>query len=279
MTRQRLTLWIFCLAVLAGSALVTTWILRSGDGDSATAASVTVVVEPPTGRAQGPEREPTPEPVAARPHHRVPSIGLRPAGRPHFSIVRLFPGQRVPMSRHPDGAPVTTLGPRTEFGSPMVLAVDRRRRGWIGFETPFLPNGKLGWVRFDKARMQLYWTKYSLHVDLSQRSLEVRYGGRALSTYLVTVGGAGTETPLGRFAITDALTFDSSPYYGCCALALSGHQTKLPPGWIGGNRLAIHGTPGPVGLAASHGCVRATDETMRALFRQVPLGTPVFVSS
>jgi lipoprotein-anchoring transpeptidase ErfK/SrfK len=127
--------------------------------------------------------------------------------------------------------------------------------------------------------MQLYWTKYSLHVDLSRRSLEVRYGGRGMSRYPVTVGGSGTETPLGRYAVTDALIFESSPFYGCCALALSGHQTKLPPGWIGGNRLAIHGTPGPVGLADSHGCVRATDATMRKLFSQIPLGAPVFVSS
>lgn len=277
MTRQRLTLWILCLATLAGSALVTTWILRSGDGDAATPARVAVVVAPPTGRAQGPEREPTPEPAAVRPRERVPSIAARPARRPHFSIVRLLPGQRVPMSLFPGGPPVTTLGPRTEFGSPMVFAVDRRRRGWIGFETPSLPNRKLAWTPLDPSRMQLYWTKYSLHVDLSRRSLEVRYGGRVLSRHLVTVGGAGTETPLGRFAITDALTFESSPYYGCCALALSGHQTKLPLDWLGGDRLAIHGTPGPVGLAASYGCVRATDETMRMLFAEVPLGTPVFV--
>lgn len=183
------------------------------------------------------------------------------------------------MSMRPNGAPVTTLEPRTEFGSPVVLSVYSRRGGWIGFETPFLPNGELGWVRFNPSQMKLYWTKYSLHIDLSQRSLEVRYGGRRLSKHLVTVGGVGTETPLGRFAVTDALTFDASPYYGCCALALSGHQTKLPIDWIGGNRLAIHGTPGPVGLAASHGCVRATDETMRKLFSEVPLGAPVFVES
>ena len=273
---RRPATWIACLATLAGSALLTSWVLRGGDGTPATAGAVTVVVEPPTGRAQEAER--APEPVAIRPHERVPSIGLRPARRPYFSIVRMLPGRRVAMSRRPGGAPVTTLGPRTEFGSPLVFAVARSRGGWIGFDTPFLPNGRLGWARFDRSQMELYWTKYSLHVDLSSRNLEVRYGGRALSSYPVTVGGAGTETPLGRFAVTDALAFDSSPYYGCCALALSGHQTKLPLGWIGGNRLAIHGTPGPVGLAASHGCIRATDETMKALFRRVPLGTPVFVS-
>ena len=50
---------------------------------------------------------------------------------------------------------------------------------------------------------------------------------------------------MGRFAVTDKLRTEDradSPY-GCCALALTGHQTKLVPGWPGGDRLAIHGTP------------------------------------
>ena len=62
-------------------------------------------------------------------------------------------------------------------------------------------------------------------------------------------------------------------------LALSGHQPNLPPGWTGGNRLAIHGTnaPGTVGAAASAGCLRAGDADLRVLMARVPLGTPVFI--
>ena len=56
----------------------------------------------------------------------------------------------------------------------------------------------------------------------------------------------GDGDPTGRFAVTDKLHPDDpgSPY-GCCALALSGHQTKLIDGWPGGDRLAIHATPNP----------------------------------
>ena len=98
--------------------------------------------------------------------------------------------------------------------------------------------------------------------------------------FVVTVGGPGTETPPGRYGVTDGVSFDESPFYGCCALALSGHQShELPAGWIGGNRLAIHGTPGTVGNAESLGCIRATDETMRFLFARVPLGAPVFITA
>ena len=51
----------------------------------------------------------------------------------------------------------------------------------------------------------------------------------------------------------------------CCALALSGHQTKLLPGWPGGDRLAIHATPNQetVGRPASLGCMRAHDADIR----------------
>jgi lipoprotein-anchoring transpeptidase ErfK/SrfK len=68
-------------------------------------------------------------------------------------------------------------------------------------------------------------------------------------------------------------------YYGCCILALNGHQPKLPAGWQGGNRLAIHGTnaPGTIGSAASAGCLRAADSELQVLMRRVPLGTPVFI--
>ena len=92
----------------------------------------------------------------------------------------------------------------------------------------------------------------------------------------------GSETPTGRFAVTDKLSGPRfGPYYGCCILALNGKQPNLPAGWQGGNRLAIHGTnsPGTIGAAASAGCLRAGDADLRLLMRRVPLGTPVFIRS
>ena len=79
--------------------------------------------------------------------------------------------------------------------------------------------------------------------------------------------------------IRDSHPDDPGSPYGCCALALSGHQTKLIDGWPGGDRLAIHATPNPetVGKAASLGCMRAHTRDIRRLMRTVPAGTPVFV--
>jgi hypothetical protein len=219
----------------------------------------------------------TPEADTSSQTAPVPALAAKPARGPAFAIARLRPGVRTALWGKPGEDRVATLGPRTEFGSPVVLAVVRRRGGWLGVASPDLPNGRLGWIRDDPLQVAVYWTKYSLHADLSQLSLTLRYGSRTVGRFLVTVGAPGSETPSGRYGITDALRFEESPSYGCCALALSGRQTALPEDWIGGDRLAIHGTPGPVGGAESHGCIRATDTTMRELFRRVPLGTPLFV--
>jgi lipoprotein-anchoring transpeptidase ErfK/SrfK len=98
----------------------------------------------------------------------------------------------------------------------------------------------------------------------------------------VAIGRAGSETPTGRFAVTDKLTGTSyGPYYGCCIMALSGHQPNPPPGWTGGTRLAIHGTDSPatIGTAASAGCLRAGDGDLHQLMRRVPVGTPVSIAA
>jgi lipoprotein-anchoring transpeptidase ErfK/SrfK len=145
---------------------------------------------------------------------------------------------------------------------------------------PELPNGKLAWVHMKNRGLDFRRTAYTLHADLSGRWLELRKRGRRIRRITVAIGRPGSETPTGRFAVTDKLNGARyGPYYGCCILALNGHQPKLPPGWRGGNRLAIHGTdsPGTIGAAASAGCLRAGDADLQVLMRRVPLGTPVFI--
>jgi lipoprotein-anchoring transpeptidase ErfK/SrfK len=168
--------------------------------------------------------------------------------------------------------------PRTEFGSPRVLGVVRHHGAWIAVQSPQLANGRLGWIRARATRPGA--TDLSIHVDRSRRRLVLRDRGRVVQRMTVAVGRPGNATPLGRFAVTDRLhTKRADSPYGCCAIALTGHQTHLPPGWPGGDRLAIHATlnAASIGQAASLGCVRAPTEPLRRLMRRVPLGTPVFV--
>ena len=209
-----------------------------------------------------------PQPASVRPK--------RPGGLHQLAVVR----GTVPLRARPNGPVVARAGPSTEFGSPRVLSVAARRGPWLGVVATELPNGRLAWVNRRNAALRLRRTAYSLHADLSRRRLELRKRGRPLLRLSVAIGRPGSETPTGRFSVTDKLSGSRyGPYYGCCILALSGHQPHLPAGWPGGDRLAIHGTDSPatIGTAASAGCLRAADADLHALMRRVPLGTPVFI--
>ena len=82
--------------------------------------------------------------------------------------------------------------------------------------------------------VRLGGTDWSIHVDRSARRLTLRRGSRAVRSFPVAVGRPGTETPTGRFAVTDKLRpGDPASPYGCCLLALSGHQTQAAPGLAG----------------------------------------------
>ena len=172
------------------------------------------------------------------------------------------------------------MGATTEFGSPQTLTVVKRSGGWAAVTSTDLPNGRLGWIRADSPATSAHRTKVSLRVDLSRRRLELLGGRRVLRRITVGIGRPGSPTPTGRFSITDKLSGAAyGPYYGCCILALSGHQTNTPAGWQGGDRLAIHGTdvPSSIGVPSSAGCLHAGAADLRALMRRVPLGTPVFI--
>jgi hypothetical protein len=189
-------------------------------------------------------------------------------------------GSRVDLHSSPDGDVIARLGARTEFGSPRTFFVARARGDWIGVITPKLPNGKLGWLQRDSDQISLSDTSYSIHVDLSAKILEVRDGDDVIHRARVSIGRAGHRTPVGLYSVTDALAGRGlGPWYGCCALATSGHQRSLPPGWVGGDRIAIHGTPGPVGGAVSTGCLRTANTDMVVLFAEIPLGAPVFIGN
>jgi len=217
-----------------------------------------------------------PLPAPPPPTPEAPAPKAKPRPRPDIAIVR----RTVPLRARPNGRVVARARARTEFGGRRALSVAARRGAWLGVVTPELPNGKLAWVHAGNRGLDFRRTAYSLHADLSGRWLELRREGRILRRITVAVGRPGSETPTGRFAVTDKLRGTSyGPYYGCCVLALNGHQPKLPAGWQGGDRLAIHGTnsPGTIGAAASAGCLRAADADLEVLMRRVPLGTPVFI--
>ena len=169
---------------------------------------------------------------------------------------------------------LTTVGSRTEFGSPQTFSVAYVKGPWLAVRSTALGNRRLGWVR--ARRVSLLNRTLSLEVDLSKRELLVHDVG-ILRRIPVAVGAPDTPTPPGTFYVTDKLPGSKfGAYYGCCILALSGRQPNLPEGWSGGDRLAIHGSPTPTwGHAVSNGCLHAAEPDLRYLMRTVPLGTAV----
>jgi hypothetical protein len=180
--------------------------------------------------------------------------------------------------KKPGGAVRIKLSSRTEWGSPRILGVVRRRGDWISVQAPELDNGEVAWMETRSARLDcVHW---AMRANLKKRRLYVQHNGRTVRRFVIAVGRPGNSTPRGRFSVTDKLrvTDPGSPY-GCCVLALSGHQTNLPPSWPGGDRLAVHATRDltSLGQAASLGCMRVTSEQARWLIKTIPLGTPLFV--
>ncbi len=196
-------------------------------------------------------------------------------------IAQVRAGGLVALHTRPFGPVVARVGPLTRFGSRRSLGVVATRRGrWLAVTEPGVGRNRVVWVDANAGGLRYSRTPLELDVDLSQRTLIVRRGDTLLRRTSVGVGASDSPTPTGRFAVTDKLagaTFSSA--YGCCILALSAIQTNLPPGWSGGDRIAIHGTlsASDFGRAVSGGCVHARDGDLRWLMRVVPLGTPVVI--
>jgi hypothetical protein len=178
----------------------------------------------------------------------------------------------------PGGKVIAHLRPRTEWGSPTVVWASARRGHWLGVYATATGNNRIAWVDARRDRPRMWRSNYSLHADLSNRTLELWRGSRVVRRMSVGIGGPNTPTPVGRFSVTDKLIpARGLSYYGCCLLALSGHQSHLRPGWAGGDRIAIHG--GSVGGAASAGCIHATDGDLKRLMKVIPIGTPVYIKA
>jgi lipoprotein-anchoring transpeptidase ErfK/SrfK len=199
---------------------------------------------------------------------------------PATTILKVRPGRVVAMHAHPGGKLLFRVRPKTIYGRRLILSVTRRRGSWAAVTTFLMRNGRRAWVHIDHRTVAVRRTRWRMTADLSARTLTVLHGDHQVRTLRVAIGTRATPTPVGTFAITDKLK--GAPFgraYGCCILALSGHQPKVRTGPIDG-RLAIHGTdrPGLVGSRASQGCLRARDREVRWLMRTVPVGTQVRIT-
>jgi L,D-transpeptidase catalytic domain len=181
------------------------------------------------------------------------------------------------LRERPGGKALATIGARTEFGSPETVGVAATRGAWVGVISTSLPNGVIGWV--PRRDLKLRTVDWSIEISLSTRLLVLRHDGDVVRRATVGIGAASSPTPVGRYVVTDHINPGAqASVYGCCILALSGHQPHPPAGWNPSRdwRLAIHG--GATG-AVSAGCIHADTATLSYLMRRTPLGTPVTVTA
>lgn len=276
--RQALWLWALAAIVLIGIGIL---IAVRAFGDDDNPATPTVVTDNP--RLTGTDAAPTvpgitdsiPETTPGGPEPDPPGP-IQPVHPAEMSL-RVVPGKRVSLLERPGGRVVKRIGDTTEFGSPEVLSpTGQSRDGWLAVSHTSLGNDGVAWLRPDRAQVSTRPRPVQLEVDLSRREVTVRPEGRRIS---VAIGAPDTPTPPGEYYVTDKLPgANFGPSYGCCILALSGHQPNLPQGWSGGDRLAIHGSPTPTwGQNVSNGCLHARETDLRFLLKTVPLGTRVVV--
>jgi lipoprotein-anchoring transpeptidase ErfK/SrfK len=156
-----------------------------------------------------------------------------------------------------------------------VLGVVAVRGSWVEVTAQSLPNGRFGWAEFGRD-VSVRPVAWALDVSLSRHELFVLHRGRVVRTIPVGIGRPGSPTPLGRFAVAEKLTGAYGPAFGCCILALTARQPRLPAGWNTHVTyyVAIHAGFGE-GSAVSAGCLHAPEADVRYLMRTIPLGTGV----
>ena len=115
---------------------------------------------------------------------------------------------------------------------------------WAAVLTPYTENGEPLWLKLDPERLKAGRSIWNLEVDLSEFETRLYEEGKFVRSFPVSIGMPTAPTPTGRFAITDTFRGGLNAAYGCCALATTARQVNLPSGWLGGDRIAFHGTSG-----------------------------------
>lgn len=215
----------------------------------------------------------------ARPAAARPAL-VRPGPPGSSGLVATL---RAPTSirTSPAGGPLTVQSDRTDEGTRQRLLVLAESVPWLQVAPPGRPNGRSGWL--PTSSVDLSTTDWQLRVSLRERRLTVLRGDLVHSEHPVAVGKRATPTPTGLFFLTDLLQPpDPSGSYGPYAFGLSAYSDVVTSfGRRGRGQIGLHRTDAPdsIGTAVSSGCLRIGNETVTALARELPLGTPVRIEA
>jgi len=177
----------------------------------------------------------------------------------------------------PNGKSVGTI-PATTWGRATVRPVVKVQGRWLQVRLDSRPNGTTGWVPV--WAMDVSTTPYRIVVSVGQRSLTLYQAGQAIYTAPVGVGRPQWPTPVGP-SFVDAIVPvpRGEQYIYGPVLVVTGTHSDVFTDFDGGDgTVGIHAYPSnPAstnGVASSHGCIRASPQTMAAITK-VPTGTPI----
>jgi len=211
-------------------------------------------------------------------HRRAP---LHPGWKAATLLVDV-PSGGIAAHRSPwSSSPVvgTVASSSKYYHVPLVIwTADTNARGtWGRVELPYVYPRRTGWIPL--AGLQRDRTSVHVDVDLSAHLLRLYKHDNVLFSIDVATGSPWSPTPPGHYVVTDRVPFPQGSALGSFAFGISGIQPHLPPGWTGGNQLAIHGTndPSSIGTSASAGCVRVSEWALAHLMPYLRLGTPVVI--
>ncbi len=188
----------------------------------------------------------------------------------------------VPVFASPgDPEPAQILeNPKKPNNTEVVFLVREQQPEWLQVLLPVRPNGSTGWIR--PADVTLTTHDYRMRIELGAHRLTVWKGEQVFAEEPIGVGMGGTPTPVGLYYTTELLVPPpGKEVYGPYAYGLSGYSEVLFEFGGGDGQLGIHGTndPSSIGRAASHGCIRLTNEAITRLATTLPIGVPVEIQA
>lgn len=186
-------------------------------------------------------------------------------------------GAEVVAFAAPGGAEVARFANPVESGAPLTFLVEASERDWLRVKLPMRPNGSVGWIK--ESSVTVASLSYSLEVSTAERTVTLLQDNEPVEVFSAAVGTGDTPTPVGSFYLTELLA-PTNHGYGPYAYGISAFSDVLNSFGGGPGQIGMHGTDdsGSIGEAASHGCIRLSNEDITYLAETLPLGTPITIS-
>ena len=170
------------------------------------------------------------------------------------------PATRSSSARQPGGSDRRQLATRPSSAPSGTSGSRSGRDGWLGVPVAELPNGVLGWIATTASASRSSRPATRSRPTSPRSVLTLRYGKRVLERFGSGVGGAGTPTPPGAYAVTDGLPGEENRPL----LRLLHPRADRPPAEPAArlDRRRPHRDPrhpGRSGSGSSSGCLRASD--------------------